>query len=246
MLRFQCGVLLDVLQYFQSGTIDTYPIREMVDRRCGRFGYLDVLRLPKDKIGKMTEGSWSLHSYEFGDVEIACPAPNVAIIAYTGRQNVTMTVSRRSLTKAVRHETIQQERFPTSNVRRFLEPGPIVLVSSAWKGKANIMTMGWHMIMAFEPSLVGCYIWTENHSFEAVRNSKECVINLPTVDIGSKVVGIGNSSGRDIDKFVSSGSRPFRVITLRRRSSASVSRTSNASWWIPVLSENTAYLFWKW
>jgi hypothetical protein len=90
LLRFQCGVLLDVLQYFQSGTIDTYPIREMVDRRCGRFGYLDVLRVPKDKIGKMTEGSWSLHSYEFGDVEIACPAPNVAIIAYTGRQNVTM------------------------------------------------------------------------------------------------------------------------------------------------------------
>jgi flavin reductase (DIM6/NTAB) family NADH-FMN oxidoreductase RutF len=95
--------------------------------------------------------------------------------------------------------------FPTSNVRRFLEPGPIVLVSSAWKGKANIMTMGWHMIMAFEPSLVGCYIWTENHSFEAVRNSKECVINLPTVDIGSKVVGIGNSSGRDIDKFAQFG-----------------------------------------
>lgn len=91
--------------------------------------------------------------------------------------------------------------FPVSNIRRFLEPGPIVLVSSAWKGKANIMTMGWHMIMEFQPSLVGCYIWTENHSFEMVRNSKECVINPPTVDLASKVVGIGNTSGRDIDKF---------------------------------------------
>ena len=29
--------------------------------------------------------------------------------------------------------------FPVSKVRRFLEPGPIVLVSSAWKGKTNIM-----------------------------------------------------------------------------------------------------------
>jgi flavin reductase (DIM6/NTAB) family NADH-FMN oxidoreductase RutF len=27
------------------------------------------------------------------------------------------------------------------------------------------------------------------------------VINVPTVDLGTKVVGIGNSSGRDIDKF---------------------------------------------
>ncbi len=37
--------------------------------------------------------------------------------------------------------------FPVSDVRRFLEPGPIVLVSSAWKGQQNIMTMGWHMVM---------------------------------------------------------------------------------------------------
>jgi flavin reductase (DIM6/NTAB) family NADH-FMN oxidoreductase RutF len=44
--------------------------------------------------------------------------------------------------------------FPVSNARHFLEPGPIVLVSSAHKGETNIMTMGWHMIMEFEPSLI--------------------------------------------------------------------------------------------
>jgi hypothetical protein len=32
--------------------------------------------------------------------------------------------------------------FPTDNVRRLLEPGPIVLVSSAHKDQTNIMTMG--------------------------------------------------------------------------------------------------------
>ncbi len=62
--------------------------------------------------------------------------------------------------------------FPVSNVRRFLEPGPIVLVSSAHKGETNIMTMGWHMIMEFVPSLIGCYIWTENHSFEMIRKKQ--------------------------------------------------------------------------
>jgi flavin reductase (DIM6/NTAB) family NADH-FMN oxidoreductase RutF len=95
----------------------------------------------------------------------------------------------------------EKKDFPVSNVRRFLEPGPIVLVSSAWNGRSNIMTMGWHMVMEFEPSLIGCYIWTENHSFEMVRRSKECVINVPTVEIASKVVGIGNTSGGKIDKF---------------------------------------------
>jgi flavin reductase (DIM6/NTAB) family NADH-FMN oxidoreductase RutF len=95
--------------------------------------------------------------------------------------------------------------FPVSNVRRFLEPGPIVLVSSSHKSETNIMTMGWHMIMEFQPSLIGCYIWTQNHSFEMIRKSKQCVINIPTEDIATKVVKIGNSSGRDIDKFAEFG-----------------------------------------
>jgi flavin reductase (DIM6/NTAB) family NADH-FMN oxidoreductase RutF len=94
---------------------------------------------------------------------------------------------------------------PVGDIRRFLEPGPIVLVSSAWRGSCNIMTMGWHMVMGFEPSLIGCYIWDANHSFDMVRKSRECVINIPTVDLAAKVVGIGNTSGRDIDKFAEFG-----------------------------------------
>ena len=68
--------------------------------------------------------------------------------------------------------------FPVDDVRRYLEPGPIVLLSSAWRGKTNIMTMGWHMVMGFEPSLIGCYIWDQNYSFDMVRKSRECVINI--------------------------------------------------------------------
>ena len=91
--------------------------------------------------------------------------------------------------------------FPVSQVRRYLEPGPIILVSSRWKGKANIMTMGWHMVIGEEPSLIGCYVWDANHSFGMIRKSRECVINVPTVEIATTVVGIGNCSGRDVDKF---------------------------------------------
>ena len=56
--------------------------------------------------------------------------------------------------------------FPVVEIRRFIEPGPIVLVSSAYRTSENIMTMGWHMVMEFSPSLIGCYICTENYSFE--------------------------------------------------------------------------------
>ena len=98
-------------------------------------------------------------------------------------------------------KTYRKKDFPVGDIRRFLEPGPIVLVSSAWKGRSNIMTMGWHMVMETEPSLLGCYIWERNHSFEMIRRSGECVINLPTADLIDPVVGIGNCSGAEIDKF---------------------------------------------
>ena len=95
----------------------------------------------------------------------------------------------------------KKKDFPTSQIRQFLEPGPIVLVSSTWKGESNIMTMGWHTMMEFTPSLFGCIIAGSNHSFEMIRKSKECVINLPTVDLSSEVVGIGNCTGSAVDKF---------------------------------------------
>ena len=109
----------------------------------------------------------------------------------------------------------EKKDFPVSDIRRFLEPGPMVLVSSAWKGKANIMIMGWHMVMGFEPSRVACYIWSENHSFDMIRKSKQCVINIPTVDLAPKVVGIGNSSGRDTDKFAEFGLTPVQAARVK-------------------------------
>lgn len=98
-------------------------------------------------------------------------------------------------------KVFRKKDFPVSMIRRFLEPGPIVLVSSAWKGQVNIMTMGWHTVMEFQPSLIGCYITPGNHSFEMIRGSRECVINIPTDALIRQVVGIGNCSGADTDKF---------------------------------------------
>lgn len=50
-----------------------------------------VMSISRDKMGRMTEeGKWTLESYAFDDVEVSTPAPDVAIIAYTVRQKVTM------------------------------------------------------------------------------------------------------------------------------------------------------------
>lgn len=50
-----------------------------------------IMSIPKSKMSKMTEeGKWTLESYEFDDIEVSSPTPDIAIIAYTVKQNVTM------------------------------------------------------------------------------------------------------------------------------------------------------------
>jgi len=92
------------------------------------------------------------------------------------------------------------KNFPLSKAFQLIEPGPVVLVTTAYKKKANVMTMTWHMVVEFTP-LIACIISPGDYSFSALRKTKECVIAIPTVDIINQVVYIGNCSGQDTDKF---------------------------------------------
>ena len=91
--------------------------------------------------------------------------------------------------------------FPLSKVDGLLEPGPIVLITTTSGARPNIMTQSWHMMMEFEPPLVGCVISNRNYSFGLLQATNECVINIPSMEIAEQVVGCGNTSGANIDKF---------------------------------------------
>lgn len=98
--------------------------------------------------------------------------------------------------------------FPLSKVYGLLEPGLVVLVTAARDGRTNIMTLSWHTMLEFEPPLVGCVISTGNFSFDILKATRECVINIPTVELAKQVVDCGNSSGRTVDKFKVFGLTP--------------------------------------
>ncbi len=95
-----------------------------------------------------------------------------------------------------------------SKVYQLLEPGPVVLLTTARKGRSNIMTMSWHMMVEFEPPLVACVVSNRDYSFAALRATGECVIAIPAAKLAAKVVKIGNSSGREVDKFEAYGLTP--------------------------------------
>ena len=98
--------------------------------------------------------------------------------------------------------------LPLAKVYQLLEPGPVVLLTTARHGHANVMTMSWHMMVEFEPPLVACVVSSANYSFAALRATKECVIAIPARNLASRVVEVGNSSGRDLDKFQAFGLTP--------------------------------------
>ncbi len=101
------------------------------------------------------------------------------------------------------------KELPLSKVYQLLEPGPVVLLTTSEKGRANVMTMSWHMMVEFEPPLIACVVSNRDHSFSALRKTKACVIAIPAAKLASKVVKIGNCSGRDVEKFSKFGLTPL-------------------------------------
>lgn len=101
--------------------------------------------------------------------------------------------------------------FALSRVYGLLEPGPVVLVTTFHRGRANVMTQSWHTMMEFEPPQIGCVISNRNHSFRALRVTRECVVAIPTVELSAAVVGCGNTSGADTDKFETFGLTAVRA-----------------------------------
>jgi hypothetical protein len=41
--------------------------------------------------------------------------------------------------------------LPLAKAFMLLEPGPVILVTTADRGKRNVMTISWHMVMDFTP-----------------------------------------------------------------------------------------------
>lgn len=107
-------------------------------------------------------------------------------------------------------KTLPRKRaYPLAKVYGLLEPGPVLLLSTAQRGRANVMTLSWQTMLEFEPPRLACVVSNRDHSFKALRATRECVLNIPTADLADQVVACGNSSGADVvDKFAACGLTP--------------------------------------
>lgn len=92
------------------------------------------------------------------------------------------------------------ESLPIGKAFTLMEPGPVILVATNNGARDNVMTITWTMVLDFSASFaITTGPW--NYSYQALRETRECVIAVPTVDLIDTAVGIGTCSGRDTDKF---------------------------------------------
>lgn len=94
--------------------------------------------------------------------------------------------------------------LPIAKAFTLLEPGPVVLLTTCDGSRNNIMTLSWTMVVDFTP-VFAITTGSWNHSYTALRKTRQCVLAIPTVDLLDTVIGIGTCSGRDTDKFATFG-----------------------------------------
>jgi len=67
----------------------------------------------------------------------------------------------------------------------------------------------------FDPPLVGCVIGDQSLTFKTLKAAKECVINIPTLEIAKKVLAAGAVSGAKVDKFAKFGLTPKKASAVK-------------------------------
>lgn len=83
-----------------------------------------------------------------------------------------------------------------------LNPTPVVLVTSKNKSnKLNIFTVGWISTICTKEPIIAMGVRPTRLSYQYIKESGECVINLPTKDMVKIVDYCGVVSGKKEDKI---------------------------------------------
>ncbi|HEY7466137.1 MAG TPA: flavin reductase, partial [Dehalococcoidia bacterium] len=66
------------------------------------------------------------------------------------------------------------------DARRLLGGGPVLLVSSSYRGRHNVMPVAYAMNLSIVPPLIGIALHPGRHTTDIIRKTNEFAINIPT------------------------------------------------------------------
>lgn len=90
-----------------------------------------------------------------------------------------------------------RRRCDIADARRLLNPGPVGLVTSSWRGETNVAPVAWMTPLSMEPPIVGIVLRGDRHTADMVRHSEQFAINIPGPDLLKPVAFSGSLSGAE-------------------------------------------------
>jgi len=94
---------------------------------------------------------------------------------------------------------------PLAKAYRLLNHGPTVLVSAAHQGRRNVMAAAWAMAVDFEPGKVAVVLDKQTWTRKLLEAEGSFVLNVPCAAQVDLVQTVGNTTGRERDKFAAYG-----------------------------------------
>jgi len=87
------------------------------------------------------------------------------------------------------------------DARRLLGGGPVVLVSTSFRGNTNVMPAAFVTPLSFDPPLIGIAVHPTRHTHDMIKASEAFALNIPTRELLHHCMYLGSVSGRDLNKL---------------------------------------------
>jgi flavin reductase (DIM6/NTAB) family NADH-FMN oxidoreductase RutF len=87
------------------------------------------------------------------------------------------------------------------DARRLLGGGPVLLVSTSYRGRPNVMPVAYAMNLSIVPPMVGIAVHPERYTTDVIRKTNEFAINIPSRELLHHIQYLGTLSGVDFDKL---------------------------------------------
>lgn len=101
-----------------------------------------------------------------------------------------------------------------TDARRMLNPGPVAIVTTSWRGISNAAPIAWCAPVSMQPPMVGIVVHPNRHTADLIRFSDGFAINIPGPSLVKQTAFLGSQSGLNNNKLESSGLALFSPLSI--------------------------------
>ncbi len=101
-----------------------------------------------------------------------------------------------------------------TDARRMLNPGPVAILTTSWRGLANAAPIAWTAPLSMDPPLVACVVHPNRHTADLIRFSEEFALNIPGPGLLKQTHFLGSLTGLGNNKLEAAGLALFRGLRV--------------------------------